>query len=340
MSIKSIFNQKLTNKTYSEWEIFIKNHGDSNIFQSPYMYEIFFYTKNYSPIAILHYNKKKIIDGVLLGVIQKEKGILSLFSSRCIVFGGPLINNNSVKILEEIIKAFNNEVKNRAIYSQIRNFIILKDNFKSTLKDFGYKYEEHLNIIVDVLPSVEDLWKGIKRNRKDGINKGKKQGFEFNVYDSLDSLDEFYFLLEELYSKIKLPYPTKSLFTNLNRLNPKHIKWFELKYNNEPRIILCALIFNKTLYAFYIGISQDAVFTKLRPVDWFYWKVISWAAENNFKYFDWMGAGKPKEDSGVREFKLQYGGELIEFGRFEKVHSKILFKIGFFGLKIWRRIKI
>ena len=47
-----------------------------------------------------------------------------------------------------------------------------------------------------------------------------------------------------------------------------------------------------------------------------------------------MGAGKPNEDYGVRDFKLQFGGELVEHGRYNNIFNPSLYKIGLLGIKI------
>ena len=41
-----------------------------------------------------------------------------------------------------------------------------------------------------------------------------------------------------------------------------------------------------------------------------------------------MGAGKPDEDYGVRDFKAKFGGELLEHGRYLKIHHSFLYNTG------------
>jgi len=47
-----------------------------------------------------------------------------------------------------------------------------------------------------------------------------------------------------------------------------------------------------------------------------------------------MGAGKPDEDYGVREFKSKFGGELVNYGRFIRINNPFYYKLGELGLKI------
>jgi lipid II:glycine glycyltransferase (peptidoglycan interpeptide bridge formation enzyme) len=52
-----------------------------------------------------------------------------------------------------------------------------------------------------------------------------------------------------------------------------------------------------------------------------------------------MGAGKPDEAYGVREFKARFGGEQVEYGRFLKINNHILYNIGKIALKCWKLFK-
>jgi serine/alanine adding enzyme len=325
----------------SEWCDFVLNHPEGNIFQTPEMYDVYKSTKNYEPVFIAAINDASRIDAILLAVIQRDlTGSPGFFTARAIIWGGPLIVQERTDLLRIILKEYDQLIGPKAIYSQIRNFSFQKETLKSVYSEFGFEFEDHLNILINLNIGVDALWRSTKKNRKDGINKALRQDFEFEVKDHLDSVDHFYILFKNLYSTIKLPYPDRSFFSAINSNISIGVKWFILKHSRKPSIILCSFIYKNILYAFSIGILQDTDFLKLRPVDLFYWEVIKWGAENGVLIFDWMGAGKPDKEYGVRKFKLQYGGEQFNPGRYEKVHYPILYKTGKFGLSIWRKLKI
>ncbi len=316
------------------WSDFVFNHPQGNIFQSPEMYDVYKNTKNYSPVLLAAFENHKMT-ACLLAVIQKEyPGLFGKFTARAIIFGGPIVMENDFASCDKILFEYNNLIEGKAIYTQIRNFHVQDEVLVRKFKTNGFVFENHLNILVDLSVGVENLWKGIKRNRKDGINKAIKQNFEFTVSPKLDDVSAFYQLLKDLYATIKLPYPDISFFYHLNNELSEGIRWFTLELNGKPMIILCALISKRMLHAFTIGISQDKDFHIIRPVDLFYWEVLKWASENGLKLFDWMGAGKPDEDYGVRKFKLQYGGKVSDFGRYIQVHNRVLFSLGKWGLQM------
>ncbi len=321
------------------WSSFVSQHPDGNIFQTPEMYDVYCDAMNYSPIIVVCQNEEMSIGGVMLGVVQKEyKGLAGKLTARCIVFGGPLILKNDPAVLKIILAAFNKISARHSIYTEIRNFSNTAD-LSAVFAAQNFKYEEHLNIVLDLTGGKEQLWKQLKKSRKDGIHKAQKSDFKFDVTQSAATIDEFYSLLEISYRHIKLPYPRIDFFAALQKHLPiDSCLFFALKKDDINQIILCALAHKGRLYAFYIGITRDETILRQRPVDLFYWEVIQWCVENGFNSFDWMGAGKPDKEYGVRKFKLEYGGDLLQPGRYKIIHKPWLYKMATLGLKIKQKM--
>jgi len=79
-----------------QWEKFVFEHPNGNIFQSPEYYKLILDSKILKPVVVILLDENKNIVGVLIGVIQKENiPIISYFTARCIVWGGPLVKNNN-----------------------------------------------------------------------------------------------------------------------------------------------------------------------------------------------------------------------------------------------------
>ncbi len=323
-----------------KWNEFVKSHPNGNIFQTPEMFEVYKKTNNYKPLVIAVEKNGKMV-GILIAWIQKEHaGFLGVFSARSIIFGGPLVEDNNPDILELLLKEYNKIINNKVIYSQFRNLWEWSKNEKIIFTQNGFNYEEHLNILVDLNKSYDELWSGVKKSRKEGIRKAKRNNLKFEVSNESDILPIFHKLLKKTYSNVKLPFPGIDFFEELIQIVPTdNIKIFTLKKEERVIVALVALIYNNCLSAFYIGVDRDENILKTRPVDLFYWEVLKWGSENNCTIYDWMGAGKPNVDYGVRQFKLQYGGNLVEFGRFEKKHRPILMSVAKLGLKLYKLIK-
>ena len=146
--------------------------------------------------------------------------------------------------------------------------------------------------------------------------------------------------MSQTYKVAKLPYPGIDFFHVMyENLAPDKIKFFSLKKADRYVVSMCGLLFNSTLMPMYLGRTLDNDILRTKPVDLFYWEVLLWGMNNNCVTFDWLGAGKPDQEYGVRKFKLQYGGELVELGRYEKVYKPFSMKMGELGIKLRQKLK-
>jgi len=68
------------------------------------------------------------------------------------------------------------------------------------------------------------------------------------------------------------------------------------------------------------------------------WAAIDYACRNGISTFDFMGAGSPEKDYGVREFKEKFGGELVKPGRFQKIHAKLKYQIAMKGFEVYQKL--
>ena len=321
-----------------DWDRFVYAHPQGNVFQTSQMFSVFNATRNHQPVFVAYY-EDNILAGMLFGVVQKEyKGLLGKVSSRSIIWGGPLVRNNDIVILNTIINEYDRLVKKNVVYSQIRN--IFSMNWATTeLEKNGYQYEDHLDILNNLDKPVETLWKDIHPTRRKQIERGYRRGVEFYFIQTPNEavLTECYELISSLYRRIKLPIPQKELFTNSYiALNNKN-GLFILKFND--RIIGCrfVLLYKKMIYDWYAGSADD--FLDKYPNDILPWEIMKWGAENGYTIFDFGGAGKPGVPYGVRDFKLKFGGELINLGRFQNIYKPITMNVAKLGFRAWQLLK-
>lgn len=323
---KIISNPDKTDR--KDWDDFILRHPEGNIFQSSEYYDAIVSTRMYKPVFISCIDtRNNKIRGLILGVIQKEfSGALGLITSRCIIVGGPIVSKDDIeKIYSLILSELQRKLKFKVIFTQFQLFVKPYPQIYDIYIKYGFYYEEYLNILVDTSQSRENLWKSVKRNRKDGINKGKKQGFQFSAINNHEVVVLFYNLLKSSYKKIKKPIPAIDHFYALQKnIYKDNLVFFQLKYNSRDVISLLCFNDKSRLYAYYIGIEDNEELLRLKPVDYLYWQVLLWCHENGIHYFDWMGAGIKGKPYGVRDFKLQYGGDLFENGRMSRFSNKIV----------------
>ena len=324
-----------------EWGEFVYNHPNGNIFQTPEMYGVYQNTKKYEPVFLSVVNNKDEISGTLLAVIQKEySGVLGNFTARSIIHGGPLIKGDDPDVLDFILKEYNEIIKKKAIYSQFRNFRDWGDK-KELFESNRFNYEDHLDILFDLKKSEDDLWKEIKGTRRKGIKRAYKKGIEIGSIDLTNNkiINEAYNIIHSVYSKIKLPLPGEDFFKGaveiLDRNKYLHaIGAFQDAELIGARFVLC---YKNLIYDWYAASKVE--YLSYRPNDVLPWEIMKWGVNNGYEIFDFGGAGKPGVPYGVRDYKLKFGGELVNFGRFEKVHKPLLMELGKIGLNLYRIFK-
>lgn len=322
------------------WSTFIGEHPNGNIFQTPEMFEIYKSTEKFNPIAIGVIDCNDNIVGVLLAVIQKEhNGIIGVLSSRSIIIGGPIIKDDDVEILAFLMKSYNKVIRGKAIYTQIRN-LNNQESFVDTYKLFGYNYEPHLDILINLNCDKEQLNKNINKGKKRNLTKSINKNVQFIEISDVKEAKESVNLISSTYKRVKLPMPDLSLFDNafiqLHKIG--YLKIYAAYIDSKIIGVRWALTYKNLIYDWYAGSDDD--YNNMYPNDFIILNVLyNGCDDNKYNCFDFGGAGKPGVPYGVRDHKLKFGGELVEYGRFEKTHNHFLMSVAKIGLKIYKIIK-
>ena len=155
---------------------------------------------------------------------------------------------------------------------------------------------------------------------------------------TLEQVHECYELLKELYStRVKTPLFSWEFFEKL--YSQPNAKYLLVEF--EGKILggtICVCLPGKALYEWFVC-GNDYYRKGIRPSSVATWYGMQYAAQNNYPRFDLMGAGKPDEPYGVRDFKAEFGGKLVEHGRYLYVRKPMLYWIGTIGVKILKKLK-
>ncbi len=310
---------------------FIKKHPNGNFFQSLEAFTYFTSVEGYKPLIILASVDGEIVGSLLAILMKEKKKIKGYLSRRCIIYNGPVIKNDDASIAENVLQYFDKAIARKVIYAEFRAFFNM-ESYKTIFQNYGYKFQNHLNYIVPVT-SIEANMKMLNASKRRQLNLSLKNGAEIIEPRSLSDIESFYSILKELYKKkVKKPLPEFDFFGNFYK-DKKLGKYFLIKYLD--RIIggiMCPIDKDKIYEWFICGLDGEV--KNIYPSVLATWAPIEYAANNGLKYFDFLGAGKPNMDYGVREFKSKFGGELVDYGRFVKIYNKQLYNIGKFGLEL------
>ena len=329
------FITDITQIDLSELGQFVYNHPHGNFFQSTKAFRFLVAVNNYEPVLIVAVNRDKIVGSLLVVITREGKGLKGYFSRRCIVWGGPLVQDEDPAIWKGLLNKFEEITLKRFIYTEFRN---LRDQThrKELFQEKDYLLNDHLNYIVSI-PSLDLARAGLSKSKKRQINKSLKNGAEIVQPEDIGQVQSFYEILSRLYKeKVKKPLPSFDFF----------IKFFEdkslgtyllIKYNEQIIGGIMCPVYTDTIYEWFVC-GKDGEFNDVYPSVLATWAAIEYAAHKGLKRFDFMGAGKPDQDYGVREFKSKFGGELVNFGRFLKINQKFHYQIGKLGLELLSRV--
>ncbi len=146
-------------------------------------------------------------------------------------------------------------------------------------------------------------------------------------------------VLQEVYQRAKLPLPSFNFFVSLRKKSNGEFQLipFTVKYNNDIIASFFGLIYKNRIYEFYVG--NESNYAKMNPGDFLLWEIFKWGKQHGYALFDFGGAGKPGIPYGVRDYKMKFGGTILELGRYEKIHHPLLMQAAKAGFKLWQRLR-
>jgi serine/alanine adding enzyme len=272
-------------------------------------------------------------------VIMYEAGLKKFISSRAIIYGGPLVENKiDIQDFSFLLSSIWDVLKAKVIYFEIRNLADYSFSYP-TFRKLGWDYLPYLNIKIEItFNSIEEYLKSLGYNRRRQIKLSEKAGLIYKLVETELEIEKIYFLLRDLYKKkLKLPLPSLSFFQGLWRSGTSVV--FAVFDGTE--IVggaFCPFVEKKKIYTFYYcGLKNYK--KNVYPTHLAILACIEYAINNGIKTLDFMGAGLKSEPYGVREYKMEFGGRLIEEGRFRKISKPFLFKIGKSFLQLSKRMR-
>ena len=330
-----------------EWGALVNASITGTWFQTPEAFDFFASIPDlFKPFAIAIVNDGNDdcgLRGVCVGYVTVEKNtVKQFFTRRAIVLGGPTLADDAT---EEEVEILMNAVRKKLqitdcklqigkgpIYIETRNFNDYS-KWRSAFEKAGFNYQPHLNFHVDCTDK-EKMWKRLSENRKRQIRKGER----LSVIDDRiqeEDIRGWYEILEKLYrTKVKTPLWPIEFFLEAYRKNVG--KFLLMKHNNH--IIGGSMIVNdaKSVYEWF-ECGLNAEYKEQYPSVMATWAGMEYANKHGIARYDMMGAGEPTVPYGVRDFKAEFGGENVEHGRWLVITKPLLYKIGTFVIKIFKR---
>jgi hypothetical protein len=255
------------------------------------------------PIFIRVKDRSKICGGQLF-FIKKELGALTIYSS----LGGPICASSQAARIEKYIIEY---ICFRGRFSL--NIRVRPGIFSGLDEEFTKKKFKNLPvyyILVNIEQDVEELWKGLKKNARQGVEKAERNGVVITEAEDWNSWNNFY----NLYIK----------HSHIKRLESQNLTYFKELYEQfRPKKMAklfiasyAGLVVAGSLFLCYDNVmsyhinASDEKYIKYAPNDLIIWHAILWGKLNGFKTLD-MDDTWPDPESpnyGIHKFKAKWGG--------------------------------
>jgi hypothetical protein len=305
-------------------------------------------------------SSQQTLRGVCCGYVTIEKNPLKqYFTRRAIIIGGPVLADDcSTEEAYTLMQAVRRhlmtdtpsaqspiyiETRNFNDYSKWRNAFecsgdhlgrrpLLPFRWKDAL---GFSYQPHLNFHFDCTDK-DAIWTRLSETRRRQINKSVKSGTTIEEARTEVEITEWYAILSDLYRRrVKTPLFPLSFFLEFFRQK----RGVYLLVKHEGRVIggmMCPIHAGKCLYEWFVC-GLDTAYKDQYPSVMATWAAMVYAHEHGIPKFDIMGAGVPGVPYGVRDFKAEFGGTMVEYGRFLHVAKPLLYRIGEAGVAFLKR---
>lgn len=275
------------------------------------------------------------LKGVVVGFVTVEQNRWrQFFTRRAIINGGPLLADDiSEEALRLLLGKVKEEVSKEAIYIEMRNFNDYS-RWRDVFEACGFAYQAHLNFHLDCSEETV-MQRNMHETRRRQVRKGLASGAVIEEAQTEQEVRDFYRILEQLYRrKVKTPLFGLEFFLVFFRQGRG--EYLLVKY--QGKVIggmMCPILEGRAIYEWYVC-GLDEQYREQYPSVLATYAAMQYAAEHGLPRFDFMGAGKPGDDYGVRAFKAQMGGKLVEQGRFLLIAKQLLYRIGVLGVA-WLR---
>lgn len=273
----------------------------TNWFQTNSAYQLFSQSEDMRPVRVSTAHCSCVAT-----VMGKE------FCKRAIIQGGPAIDDSATQDeLTELLQDLKRKcIDMGVVYIETRNFSDYS-SYRQTFENQGFKYQPHYDVHISVTEH------SLSPAKKRQIAKSIQEGLYWEETRNEEDVHNWYKLLKHLYShKVHRPLPSEHFFQLAAQQTDCHLL---VVRGRDTQILGGVLmpVFCKTSYEWYICGGSMATFA-----------AIEWSKQNGIEIFDTMGAGVPDKPYGVRDFKLQMGGILHEYGRFLFVNKPVIYHIG------------
>lgn len=185
---------------------------------------------------------------------------------------------------------------------------------KLGFKDAHTSHQPEVTLIIDLTKSENEILAQMKQKGRYNIRLADKKGVK--IKESKDA-DSFYKILKETTTRDKFTPHGKDFYKKMIEIlgEKDFAKMYLAEYEGETIAGIIVTFYQDTA-TYYYGASSNKHRNVMAPY-LLQWHAIKEAKSRNMKKYDFLGISPPDAKNhpwqGVTEFKMKFGGEIVEY---------------------------
>ncbi len=324
---------KYNNSDRAALEAFQAQVDSLTIFQTPAYFDALRAAKK--PVYFFVAKRDgKICGSLLCSTIAQRFDKRAIFSGIGNIMGMPVIEGNDTEALHALLDAAKG-IKPRRLFLQMAP-VYNPGGIKQFLLDYGFEFRPHLVLQLNLNRSEEEITASFTKEKRKNIRKAERLGLEFKELEQPNKWKVFEDIVKATYARLQIPCPDIDLYKALEEQMPGAVKLFGVytadKVLTSARLVLCH---QKLAYCALMGYHSK--YNSMHINELSYYGTILWAKRNGYSLLDMGGGGNPEKPYGVRDFKMGFSPEALNYGHYVLPLRPTLMKIAKWGYRLFYR---
>ncbi len=227
--------------------------------------------------------------------------------------------------------------------------VALAQRAGEVLLELGFAPQRETTFQLDLGRTTEDLWQGLKSSARKNLRKLQEGGrLVVAPLEGPADVNCYWEMLVETQRRSRrfISYPTLADFENKfwSRPHQQGVLQGMLVRTREgdPVAGLCFRAYNGWIQELGVAYTEFGVRHKLYGQDLIKWELMGWGHQRGFRVYDLMGVEVDSADPkrrAIYQFKEKWGGQLVEYASYSKVHSPWRAAVVRLGTRIGRRLR-
>ncbi|MFN3189921.1 MAG: GNAT family N-acetyltransferase [Aureliella sp.] len=322
-----------------QWDCFVRGHPNGEVFHTTAFFNALSETPGHQPqfLAAVEEGKDGVAIVALLAAVRVTVGpVFTNWTTRSLMYAEPIFADSEVGryALQLLIQHHDQVVAKFSLFSEIRAVNVPGEE-KQILEEFGYKYLEYYNYLQDLrggMQQVEATTPKVRRKVESAMRKGARVIRCAPANEKCIGMA--YEVIAESYRRARVPLADFQLFSRTAAFLGKDLSVRLLEYGGSVVASSIGLVYKNRFFAWYNGTLRPADLPASSAV--LVWDEMTEACERGLTQYDFGGAGWPDEDYGPRTFKARFKGQLVNYGRYRKVSSRLRLQVARAGYRLLR----